>query len=48
MNFGERLGDRGIGSRPNSENVDFLLCLKGGDEGPKAWKRFLHTDDPCR
>jgi hypothetical protein len=22
--------------------------LKGGSEGPKTWKRFLHVDDPCR
>lgn len=26
-NFGERLGDRGIGAKPNTDNVDFLLCL---------------------
>jgi hypothetical protein len=25
-----------------------LLCLKGGNEGPKAWKRFTTVDDPCR
>jgi hypothetical protein len=27
---------------------NFLLCLKGGSEGPRSWKRFLHVDDPCR
>jgi hypothetical protein len=27
---------------------NYLLCLKGGSEGPKTWKRFLHVDDPCR
>jgi hypothetical protein len=48
LNFGERLGDRGIGAKTNTDNVDFILCLKGGNEGPKAWKRFLHVDDPCR
>jgi hypothetical protein len=26
----------------------YLLCLKGGSEGPKAWKRFTRVDDPCR
>jgi hypothetical protein len=26
----------------------FLLCLKGGNEGPRAWKRFTTVDDPCR
>ena len=25
-----------------------MLCLKGGNEGPKAWKRFTTVDDPCR
>lgn len=29
-------------------NQNYLLCLKGGSEGPKSWKRFLHVDDPCR
>jgi hypothetical protein len=48
VSFGERLGERGIGGRPYSDNDDFLLCLKGGSEGPKIWKRFLHVDDPCR
>ena len=48
INFAERLGDRGIGGQINSESSEFLLCLKGGNEGPKGWKRFLHTDDPCR
>ncbi len=22
--------------------------MKGGSEGPKAWKRFIYVDDPCR
>lgn len=48
VNFAERLGDRRIGGRPNNDNDSFLLCLKGGNEGPKIWKRFLHVDDPCR
>lgn len=48
LNFGERLGDRGIGGKPGNESDNFLLCLKGGNEGPKIWKRFLHVDDPCR
>jgi hypothetical protein len=48
LSFGERLGDRGVGGKPNSESDDFLLCLKGGNEGPKFWKRFTHVDDPCR
>jgi hypothetical protein len=48
VNLGERLGDRSIGGRTNNENDDFLLCLKGGSEGPKIWKRFTHVDDPVR
>lgn len=27
---------------------NFILCLKGGNEGPKSWKRFTTVDDPCR
>ena len=45
VGLNERLGDREIGGR-TGEN--FLLCLKGGSEGPKAWKRFTTVDDPCR
>lgn len=50
IGLGERLGDREIGQNPtqNTESDSFLLCLKGGSEGPKTWKRFLHVDDPCR
>jgi hypothetical protein len=48
VGFGDRLGDKGIGGKSYSDNDDFLLCLKGGNEGPKIWKRFLHVDDPCR
>jgi hypothetical protein len=48
VNLGERLGDRAIGGRTNNESDDFLLCLKGGSEGPKIWKRFTHVDDPVR
>ena len=48
LNFGERLGDRNIGGKPGNDSDEFLLCLKGGSEGPKIWKRFLHVDDPCR
>ena len=50
----ERIGDREIGSLPKKggasvEKEDsYLLCLKGGSEGPKTWKRFTHVDDPCR
>ena len=40
VNLSERLGDRSIGGRTNNESDDFLLCLKGGSEGPKTWKRF--------
>jgi hypothetical protein len=47
----ERLGDRHIGGLP-IKSVDkddsYLLCLKGGSEGPKVWKRFTKTDEPCR
>jgi hypothetical protein len=52
VGLNERLGDRDIGGKHggtslgNSDN--FLLVLKGGSEGPKGWKRFLHVDDPCR
>jgi len=48
VNLGERLGDRDIGGEPNNENVEFLLCMKGGSDGPVAYKRFTHVDDPCR
>jgi len=47
----ERIGDREIGGLPNksAENENsYLLCLKGGSEGPKVWKRFMKVDDPCR
>jgi hypothetical protein len=44
----ERLGDREIGGLPSEKPPSYLLCLKGGSEGPKAWKRFTKTDDPCR
>ena len=40
VSFGERLGDRGIGGKPDSETDKFLLCLKGGNEGPKIFRRF--------
>ena len=38
----ERIGDREIGSSPkkdaSAEKEDsYLLCLKGGSEGPKSW-----------
>lgn len=32
----------------DNESQDFILCLKGGNEGPKVWKRFTTVDDPCR
>lgn len=50
----ERLGDREIGISPwlknsNHQHEDkYLLCLKGGNEGPRSWKRFTMIDDPCR
>jgi hypothetical protein len=47
----ERLGDRDIGAFSKDfthEGETFLLCLKGGNEGPKVWKRFTTIDDPCR
>lgn len=45
----ERLGDREIGSNKAIDKEDtYLLCLKGGSEGPKTWKRFTKVDDPCR
>ncbi len=49
VGLNERIGDREIGSI-SSDNKDdnYLLCLKGGSEGPKTWKRFTHVDDPCR
>lgn len=31
-----------------SSSDNFILCLKGGNEGPKYWKRFMTVDDPCR
>ena len=48
VGFGERLGDREIGGRPGNESDKFLLCLKGGSEGPKIFKRFTKVDDPAR
>ena len=48
VSLGDRLGDREIGSKPDSQSDDFLLCIKGGSDGPIAWKRFTHIDDPCR
>jgi hypothetical protein len=56
ITLNERLGDREIGVKSSSLNLgsssqetdNFLLCLKGGSEGPKPWKRFTHVDDPCR
>lgn len=47
LSFGDTIGDRGIGG-PTGDSGHFLLCLKGGDEGPKCWKRFTTVDDPCR
>lgn len=44
----ERIGDRGIGSIPNTEPDEYLLCLKGGSDGPVPWRRFSNTDDPIR
>jgi hypothetical protein len=44
----ERLGDREIGGLSTDKDDSYLLCMKGGSEGPKAWKRFTKTDDPCR
>jgi hypothetical protein len=48
----ERLGDRDIGAHAknslDTSGENFLLCLKGGNEGPKAWRRFTTIDDPCR
>jgi hypothetical protein len=42
VGLNERIGDREIGEE------NFLMCLKGGSEGPKTWKRFTNVDDPCR
>lgn len=60
VGLNERLGDRDIGgfSSHNTLSISghaselsgehFLLCLKGGNEGPRWWKRFTTVDDPCR
>jgi hypothetical protein len=48
VGLNERLGEREIGSKPGSDVDNFLLCLKGGSDGPVTWKRFTHVDDPCR
>jgi hypothetical protein len=34
VNLGERLGDREIGGLPGNDSQEFLLCLKGGNDGP--------------
>jgi hypothetical protein len=46
VNLSERLGDKEIGGKPNNDKDDFLLCMKGGSDGPIPWKRFTHVDDP--
>ena len=48
VNLNERIGDREIGGKANIESDEFLICLKGGSDGPVTWKRFTHVDDPCR
>ena len=49
LGLNERIGDREIGSPHQSEKIaNYLLCLKGGAQGPKTWKRFTTVDDPCR
>lgn len=58
VSLNERLGDKDIGvfnkniqnnmAGPENQAENFLLCLKGGNEGPKVWKRFTTVDDPCR
>ena len=40
LSFGEKIGDRNIGAPPGFKNETYLMCLKGGNEGPKSWKRF--------
>lgn len=49
LGLNERIGDRDIGSTHSSDEMkNYLLCLKGGAQGPKTWKRFTTVDDPCR
>ena len=58
VGLNERIGDRDIGGilksnnhsslTEDTKNSNYLLCLKGGAQGPKVWKRFTTTDDPCR
>jgi hypothetical protein len=48
VNLSDRFGDREIGASPDNQADEFLLCMKGGSDGPIVWKRFTHIDDPCR
>ena len=48
MRFNDRLGEKNIGQVPGTDDVNFLLCLRGDSEGPKVFKRFMYVDDPCR
>lgn len=48
VGLGDRIGDRGIGLKNNNNEDEFLFCMQGGSDGPIAWKRFLHVDDPQR
>lgn len=42
-----KLGDEQIGLDTQEEQTT-LLCLKGGDNGPKKFMRFTRTDEPER
>ena len=49
LGLNERIGDRDIGTiLTNGNAINYLMCLKGGAQGPKAWKRFTTVDDPIR
>ena len=46
------MGDRDIGGKigdtSSSNEKKHLLCMKGGSEGPKTFKRFSKVDEPVR
>ena len=51
LQLSSRLGEKQVGMNFNQQDSSedlSLLCLKGGDNAPKAWKRFTTIDSPER
>jgi hypothetical protein len=43
-----RIGEEQLGLQQGDIKDVTLLCLKGGDNGPKKFMRFTRTDEPER